>query len=237
MKKHLTLVLFSLVITSIYSSLAFADGMLIDKVYHPYVMPQEREFEWRVAASKRGSTNRLFHRLGYGHSLSERFTLEGYLIGERSPKDNDFTLAAYELEGRYMFNEQGELYADWGGLIELEYQEDTHAWESAVGLLFEKEFTETSLTLNLMLAYEGGGKEESEASVEFRGKYRYRWFAEFQPAIEWYTGDHVIAIGPAAMGIFRIKGQEQIKWEVGFITELSQEQDEHILRFSLEYEF
>ena len=28
--------------------LAYADGIVVDKVYHPYVLPFERELEWRL---------------------------------------------------------------------------------------------------------------------------------------------------------------------------------------------
>ena len=32
--------------TMLMHGVANADGMVVDKVYHPYVLPYEQEFEW-----------------------------------------------------------------------------------------------------------------------------------------------------------------------------------------------
>ena len=51
---------------------ATADGLVVDKVYHPYVIANEQEFEWRLLSSQMDKGNRLGQRLGYGHSFGER---------------------------------------------------------------------------------------------------------------------------------------------------------------------
>jgi hypothetical protein len=61
--------------------------------------------------------------------------------------------------------------------------------------------------------------------------------AEIQPALELYAGEDYFGMGPAIMGVHRFKGQVQIKWEAGFITELSNSGKDHSFRMSLEYEF
>ena len=103
--------------------------------------------------------------------------------------------------------------------------------------LFEKEFDRKSLTLNAFIIYEWGDQTKNEFETEFRLKYRYRWFAEFQPAIEIYSGEDFFGIGPAFMGIVRIDRQQQLKWEAGFIAELSNTGKDHNFRVALEYEF
>ena len=132
----------------ISSSAAIADGMVVDKVYHPYVLPNEREFEWRLMSRQTDNNTLLGQRIAYGQSLSETVMLEGYLIGEKTETE-DFGLQAYEVEVRWMLTEQGELWADWGMLFEVEKQHKSNDWEVTTGIIFEKEFGRTSLTMNL----------------------------------------------------------------------------------------
>lgn len=82
-----------------------------------------------------------------------------------------------------------------------------------------------------------GQTKESELESELRLQYRYRWRPELQPALEIYSGEEYFGVGPALMGIFRIEGQRQLKYEFGFISELSHAQKDHSLRVALEYEF
>lgn len=220
----------------ISSSAAIADGMVVDKVYHPYVLPNEREFEWRLMSRQTDSNTLIGQRIAYGQSLSETVMVEGYLIGEKT-KTEDFGLQAYEIEVRWMMTEQGEFWADWGMLFEVEKQHKRNDWEVTTGIIFEKEFGRTSLTMNLFGIYEWGETIQDEIEVEFRLKYRYRWMPQIQPAIEIYTGEDYIGLGPAFMGIQRFDGQKQLKWEAGFITEISNSGKDHSLRVALEYEF
>ncbi|WP_111977664.1 hypothetical protein [Algibacillus agarilyticus] len=221
----------------LFCTTAKADGAVVDKVYHPYVLANEQELEWRLMSTKKHDRNVLAQRLGYGHALNERITLEGYIIAERDDQFSDFSWQAVELEVRWMLTEQGQYSADWGLLFELEKDRILNNWELTTGLLFEKEFGITSLTINAFVINEWGSTLKSEMEFESRVKYRYRWRPALQPAIEIYTGEDFIGIGPAGMGIIRFDKQKQLKWELGFITELSQATREHALRFAIEYEF
>jgi hypothetical protein len=218
------------------STFAHADGVVVDKVYHPYVLPNEREVEWRFASDKTDQGSRLMQRLGFGHSLSDTLSIELYAIGERNEEDA-FELAAFEAEARWMLTEQGQYWADWGLLFELERQRDANNWEASAAVLSEKEFGRTSLTINLFAVYEWGDQLESEWETEFRLKYRYRWLPQLQPAIELYAGEDYWGIGPAFMGIQRFNGQRQLKWEAGLIEEVSQGDIGRTFRLALEYEF
>ncbi len=42
--------------------------------------------------------------------------------------------------------------------------------------------------------------------MEFSAQYRYRRLPQFQPAIELYSGEDYVGIGPAFMGIQRFNG-------------------------------
>lgn len=228
--------LFAGVVLSVVTFQSTADGIVVDKVYHPYVIANEREFEWRLLSSQTDTVNRLGQRLGYGFSLADNFALEGYVVGERD-QTNDFDIAAYEFEARWMLTEQGQFWADYGVVFELERNTRDDSYEYSAGLIAEKEFTHTSLTLNLFLLYEKGKNIDSEYETEFRAKYRYRFLPEIQPALEVYAGEDFFGIGPAIMGVHRIEGQKQIKYEIGFITEIADSGKDHSLRLSIEYEF
>lgn len=233
MKLFIFIILFTNLLVSFSSS---ADGIVVDKVYHPYVLPNETEFEWRLLSRQTDLGNLLGQRIAFGKALNERFILEAYLIGEKTELER-FGLQAYEIELRWMMSEQGELWADWGALFEVEKSHRENNWEVTSGLLFEKEFGSTSLTLNAFAVYEWGETIETELETEFRLKYRYRFIPEIQPAIEVYRGENFLGIGPAFMGIIRIDRQKQLKWEAGFISEISHSGKDHSLRFALEYEF
>lgn len=224
------------ILALLFCSQVLADGIVIDKVYHPYVLPNETEFEWRMLSRQTEDGNLLGQRVAFGKSLNESLMLEAYLVGEKTETE-DFGLQAYEVELRWMVSEQGEQWADWGMLFEIEKLHQSDDWEFTTGVLFEKEFGRTSLTMNAFVVYEWGENIENELETEFRLKYRYRWMPELQPAIEIYSGEEFFGIGPAFMGIYRIDGQKQVKWEAGFISEISQSGKDHSFRLALEYEF
>jgi hypothetical protein len=219
-----------------YASTAHADGVVVDKVYHPYVTANEQEVEWRLFSHKESENNKLAQRFAYGQSLTDDIMLEFYLVGERDVND-DFSLTSYELEARWMLTEQGEYWADWGLLFEIEKVQREQNWEFTSGLLVEKEFGRTSLTLNAFIIYEWGNTIISEFETEFSLQYRYRYLEQLQPAIELYSGENYLGIGPAFMGVQRFEGQKQLKWEVGFITGVDSQSKGHILRVAIEYEF
>jgi len=218
------------------TSVVYADGVVVDKVYHPYVLPNEREVEWRLFSHRENDGNKLAQRFAYGQSINENIMLEFYLVGERDI-NNDFRLASYEIEARWMLTEQGEYWADWGLLFEIEKEQRKKNWEVTSGVLIEKEFGRASLTFNAFIIYEWGDTIASEFEAEFRLQYRYRYLEQFQPAIEIYSGENYLGIGPAFMGLQRFSSQKQLKWEFGLITGVDSRSKGHIFRVAIEYEF
>ena len=192
--------------------------------------------EWRLTSRQSDDKNVLAQRFAYGQAITEYLIIEAYISAERDESD-DFGLQGFELEARYMLTDQGQYWADWGVLFEFEKQHDSNTFEVTSGLLFEKEFVHTSLTLNALLIYEWGANVQNEVETEFRLQYRYRFMLEVQPAIEIYTGQDFVGIGPAFIGVHRYEGIKQLKWELAFIAGLNGKDKDNTLRFALEYEF
>ena len=225
-----------LAVVLVLSSRALADGAVVDKIYHPYVLPIEREIESRTVAQETDKGNRLLQKLALGYSLSETVAAEAYVIGQRD-ENNEFDLYAYELEARWMLTEQGRYWADWGTLFELEKSPRDDNWEATTGLLMEKEIGRTSLTLNALATYEWGRTIREELDMQFRAQYRYRWKPQFQPAVELYTGEDFTGVGPAVLGMQRFDKQKLLKWEAGYITEVVHSGRNNTFRLALEYEY
>lgn len=223
----------------ITSGHSLADGRVVDKVYHPYVQALERSVEYRYFYQRQADhpdNNTMGQKLGYGFSVAERAALEIYLIADRvSPED--YKLSGYELELRWMLTEQGQYSADWGLLFELERQNNQDNFEFTTGLLMEKEFGPTSLTLNALAVYEWGKTIETEWEGEFRAQYRYRLLPALQPAIELYVGENYKGAGPSLMGVHKFDKQKQLKWELAVIMAIDNNTVDRTLRFALEYEF
>lgn len=226
----------ALLLTIFIACNAFADGMVVDKVYHPYVTANEREFEWRFMSSQTETSNLLTQRFGYGHAIWEVVAIEFYALGNRD-EQNNFEMSGFEIESRWMLTQQGQFWADWGAVFEFEKQKALDNYEASLGVIFEKEFGRTSLAMNLFAIHEWGVTVESEWESEFRLQYRYRFLPSLQPSIEIYSGEDFFGIGPGFMGVYRIEGQQQIKWDAGFITEVAHSGKNHTFRFAIEYEF
>ena len=236
MKKRVLIVLCSLFGLP---TIVLADGTVVDKVYHPYVQAWERDIEYRFAFQEQPhheDNNAMSQKLGYSQSIADRVTLGGFIIVERVTPE-DYTVNGFELEVRWMLTEQGQYAADWGLFFEFERKSTTDSYELNSGLIMEKEFGPTSLTLNALLVYEWGGELESEVEPEFRAQYRYRILPQIQPAVELYMGEGFQGAGPSLLGVQKFDKQKQLKWEFGVVFAIDKSSINNTLRFTLEYEF
>lgn len=216
-----------------------ADGVVIDKIYHPYVQPLEREFEgraiWQNEQPGRPDDLQLY-RFAYGQAFGERWFGELYLVGERSA-DESLSIEAYEVEALRQLTEQGEYWADWGLLFELEKERGADAWEFAAGLIAEKEWGRWSGTANLFLMHEWGDDVADETETRLGLQARYRYARAFEPALEFYSGEDTRGIGPAVIGQASLGRGRQLGWEAGVIFGIDSDSPDTTLRLLLEYEF
>lgn len=211
------------------ATVVHADGLAIDKVYHPYVQALEREFEWRMISAD-GEQK---HRLGIGQSISDRLFVEGYLI----VSNNESSIDAYEAEAKWQLTEQGEYAVDWGVIVELEKDRYDNNWELASGLLMEKEWGAWTGTANLWAIYEWGDTIQSDLESSLALQARYRYSRYFEPALEFYSGQNTRGIGPAIMGDLKFSAGKKLHWEVGNIIGIDSTTPDNTWRFLTEFEF
>jgi hypothetical protein len=169
-------------------------------------------------------------------SWSDRWFSELYLIGKRTNEDS-LSVDAYELETKWQLTEQGEYWADWGLLFELETERDSDVWEYGTTLLVSKEWGRWVTTANAGLIYEWGGDIDNEWETTLALQGRYRLTRGFEPAMEFYSGEDAKALGPAFMGNIRTGGKTKLHWELGVYFGLDSESADQTFRGLLEFEF
>jgi len=219
------------------SALVLADGVGIDKVYHPYVTPLERELEFRLLTYplSDGNSNQLY-RLGYGQTFSERWFGELYLIGQQMP-DNNLELFAYEGEVLLQLTEQGEYAADYGLLFEMERRAEDAIWETRAALLVEHAWGKAVVTANLSLINEFGDDIENELETAGAFQMRYRYSLAWEPALELYLTQVSQGVGPVMMGDVKTGIAKRLHWELGVIAGMNDKTADSTLRGLVEYEF
>jgi len=214
-------------------------GTVIDKIYHPYVQPLEQELEYRMIHQDEqpsAADNTWFYQLAYGRSLNDRWFAEVYLVGEKSD-DQSFDIEAYELEVKWQLTEQGEFWADWGMLFELEKEANEDVWEFATAVLLEKEWGKWSGSANFWVLNEWGSDIKNELNARLNLQARYRYSRAFEPAIEFYSGEDTRGLGPAFLGQIQLGNKQRLSWEAGVIFGLDSKSPNRTLRFLLEFEF
>lgn len=228
-----------IVVALLVGARAFADGAAVDKVYDPYVQSLERELEYRVIVLNDDNDTldgTQSHRLGFGFSWSDRWFSELYVIGVRT-NTNSLSVEAYELETKWQLTEQGEYWADWGLLFELEAPRGIDIWEYGTTLLISKEWGRWVTTANAGLIYEWGDDIANEWETTLALQGRYRLTRGFEPALEFYSGENIKGLGPVFVGDIRTGGKTKLHWEVGVIFGLESDSPDQSYRGLLEFEF
>ncbi len=235
-KRHC--VLSAVLVLSGIAPLAALAGSPIDRVYHPYVEALEREVEWRLShLDDDPETDRWLQsqRFAYGQSITEKLYLEAYLLAEASAGEA-LEFEGFELEAKYQLTEQGEYWADWGVLVEVERETSENIWEVATAGLLEKELGRTSLAANLRAIYAFGGGTDNEFELEAAVQWRLRGNPMLEPAVEIYLSESAKGVGPVLAGAVRL-GATQLKYELGSIFGMDDDTADVTYRFMLEFEF
>jgi hypothetical protein len=216
-----------------------ADGAGIDKIYHPYVQPLEREVELRATiedGSNALSEDRQTWRLGYGQSFGENWFGEMYVIAEQNKADS-LAVKKYEIEALRQLTEQGEFPVDAGVLFAFEKADSDDIMEFASTLLLEKEWGQWAGTANIRAMYEFGDDISNELEVAAALQLRYRYRREIEPALEFYSSQNILGLGPVLLGDLRLGQGHRLHWEMGVIAGLGKQTPDSSFRLLLEYEF
>lgn len=216
-----------------------ADGVVIDKIYHPYVDALESELEYRalVQDEQHGiSTQAQIHQLSFGRALGSRMFAEVYAIGEK-PRAGGFNFGAWEAELKWQLTEQGEYAVDWGLLVEYENERRVDIEEFSVTLLAEKEWGNWSGAANFHVINEWGDDIDPEVETVLALQTRYRYSRLFEPGLEFYAGQNTRGIGPVLQGTFTTGIRKAVHWETGVIFGMDNDSADQTWRFLLEYEF
>ncbi|MBT7580991.1 MAG: hypothetical protein HN573_03030 [Candidatus Marinimicrobia bacterium] len=210
---------------------------VMEKVYHPYVIPLEKEIEWGfnfIDDPKKTKHLNQMHTIGMGYSLNESNYIEFNVGGIKYPNLNiDFN--NYEIEFKHQLTEQGEYSSDWGLLVELERNTEQKKWEIATTTINEKEFGKYSLTNNFSIIYENSPLK-TEFETYFGSQLRYRYKEYLEPGIELHMGEGIRGIGPLFRGIYRLN-KSKLKWEIAFIHGFSSKGDDQTIKAQIEWEF
>ena len=216
-----------------------ADGSNIDKVYHPYVQPLEKEIEFRALYQRDDDRKRdraRKYRLGYGQSINENWFAEIYLIGEKS-REESLGVDEFELELLWQITEQGEFSADWGMLFEYERSIDDNINEVSATLLTERQWGHWVGTVNFGLVYEWGSDIDNELETELALQGKYRYSRAIEPAVELYSSEGGTGVGPVLLGSQRLGGRKQLRWEAGIIYGVDADAADRTYRLLMEFEF
>ncbi len=216
---------------------AHADGVIVDKVYDPYVQPLETELEWRlVDQSDDALPDSQKQAFGFGRSLSDRWAYEIYVISWRD-SGQSLSFDTYEFEVKWQLTEQGEYAFDWGMLFELERSVDANAWELSTGLLTSRDIGRVTATANFDLIYEWGERVESEIETALHVQTRYRLREAFEPALELHMGQDTLVLGPSIMGLLRPAQGKKLRWELGIFAGMNSSSPDYTIKANLEFEF
>ncbi len=216
---------------------ANADGVVVGKVYDPYVQPLENELEWRLIDQRDDPLPDLQKQyFGFGRSISDQWAWELYAIGQKGAGES-FSINTYEAELKWQLTEQGEFAFDWGLLFELERETDNNAWEFAANLLGSRDFGKVTATANLGLIYEWGEGRSNEFETALRIQTRYRLMQALEPAIELHLGQDTIALGPALTGLVRGSNGRKLRWEFGVFAGMDNQSPDRIIKANVEFEF
>jgi hypothetical protein len=215
---------------------ARADGIVVDRVYDPYVQPLEAELEWRSVYQSDDVQDLQKHMLGVGRSFSDRWEAEVYAAWTQGMGD-DLALDLFEVEAKWQLTEQGEYAFDWGVVFGLERKVDSDIWDATATLVSARDFGRWTAVGNLTLVHEEGAGVNNEFETALHLQTRYRLREEFEPGIELHIGQNTSVLGPAFTGTARLAPGRKLNWEAGLFWALDDESPDRVARLNLEFEF
>jgi hypothetical protein len=212
----------------------------VDKVYSPTVELGETELEMRGLYMADGDASRdgaQKTKIGLGYGLTSRVFIEGYLEFEK-PAGGDYRLEAYEFEAKFQLSEQGQYFADFGLLTELEKVRKADEWEFKIGPLIQKPFGNWLGTVNLLGETAFGSDVSESGQWKFLGRAQLKYLSSprFEPGLEYYGDQGTQAFGPVMYGRIDFRSSKLL-WQAGWLFGLDSATSDNTIRWQFEWEF
>jgi hypothetical protein len=171
------------------------------------------------------------------YGITSRIFIEGYLEFEK-PANAGYELEAFEIEAKFQLSEQGEYFADFGLLTELEKVREADEWELKIGPLIQKPLGNWLATLNLLGETKFGSDVSASGKWEFLGRAQLKYLSSprFEPGLEYYGDEGTQALGPAVYGRIDLSGSK-ILWQAGWMLGLDATTADNTIRWQFEWEF
>jgi hypothetical protein len=109
--------------------------------------------------------------------------------------------------------------------------------EFASTLLLEQEWEQWTGTVNIRAIYEFGTDIDNEFESAAALQLRYRHSRQLEPALEFYSSEDILGLGPVLLGDLRGGPGRNLHWETGLIAGLGKQTPDLTLRLLFEYEF
>ncbi len=207
-------------------------------VYSPRVEQGEWELEYKaftVVDRKHDDDGFWNHQVSLGYGVNSFWWTE--LVGEyEKARHEPGGWEAFEWENRFQFAEPGKYWLDMGAIVELEKKRRGNGKEVKVGLLFEKDIDDATVTVNWLAGREYGDDASSKWEQIYRAQLRWRYLPALQPLLELQADEHAMNAGPGVTGKARIGGQK-IEYTAAWLLRTSGDTPKNLLRFDLELEF
>ena len=209
-------------------------------VFSPHVDEGEWELEARgfTIVDKKNDENGLWNyhfELGYGVNA---FWFTEIGIEYEKLRGAPGVWEAYEWENRFQFTEPGQYWIDIGGFVELEKAVHGNGKEALIGLLFEKDIDDTTLTLNWLFGRTWDVEDASSKwEQQYRAQWRWRRAPAFEPLLELQADEHAMNAGPGFTGTIKLGGTQKLNYTTAWLFRATGDTPQNLWRFQLEYEF
>ncbi|MEO5596037.1 MAG: hypothetical protein ABIQ97_02700 [Lysobacteraceae bacterium] len=235
--------LFALLFAIVGSGAALAGPA--DKVYAPFVVKGETEFELRGGYRDfDGAPSTHAFVFDVGRGITDRWKTELVLEyagggGERGK------LEAVEWENILVLTEQGKYWADVGLFAEYEHVFGGGPDEIKIGPLFQKEFGPAIANLNLVFERQVGSGASTDIELDYAWQVKWRGKESLQWGLQGFGGlgaiNHLGAgdkhsLGPAIFGVKRLAGGRKVSFDAAVLAGLNDAAPDVTVRFQLEYE-
>ena len=211
----------------------------VGRIYEPYVNPLENELEFHSTyetGDQYFPADLMRNTFGFGTPLTDNIKSEFALVYSDNALGETVHRAS-EVEFLWQLSEQGEYDNDWGAMFSLERNHLLNYWSTNSKLVMHRDFTHSSIDLNLVVGFDWGHGIENDYDLELRSRYSWRWRRELTPSIEFHTSESYTVLGPMVGGALRLSSQHKLNWNLGILYGLDENTPSKIFKLECEWEF